>query len=115
MDVTVNGLIASTNGLLGLAMIFLGCALFWQARHRLRAWPVSALLALGGAFLMPGVVWAHIALLRTASLPGVVGPNGVGTLVLRIATLAVMLALVQRVVRGRLLADADRARLDGTG
>lgn len=109
---TVNGLIAVVNGAAGLALIFLGLALLWRANGRIWRWPVSAYVALAGPYLVPGLVLCQIAVFRAGSLPPPFTANGWGTLGLRVVCAVVVVALVQRVVRGRLLTAADRARLE---
>src|SRR5690348_15288930 len=97
---TTNGSVATANGLIAVALIFLGCALLWQARPRLWRWPVSALVALAGPYLTAGLVIGQLALFRTVTIPAPFGPNGYGTLGLRCLCAFVVLALLQRVVRG---------------
>lgn len=115
MTVTTNGLIATANGLVAVALVMLGIALLWQVRGRLINWPVSALVALGGAYLLPGLAWGQIALFRTTSFSGPFSSNGAGTLAIRLACVVVVVALTQRVIRGRLLNAGDHTRLDGGG
>lgn len=115
MTVTTNGLIAAANGLVAMALVILGLALLWQVRERLLNWPVSALVALGGAYLLPGIAWGQIALFRVTTLPAPFTANGTGTLVLRVACVVVAVALAQRVIRGRLLNAGDHRRLDVDG
>lgn len=115
MNVTANGLIATANGLVAAALLILGFALLWQVRGRIVDWPVSALVALGGAYLLPGIAWGQLALFRTTSLPDPFSENGIGTLVLRLACVVVVVALARRVIRGHLLNAGDQTRLDGAG
>ena len=110
---TVNGAIAVTNGIIAAAYVALGCALLWQARRSLRAWPVSAWVALAGPYIGAGVLVLHLIGWRLGDLPGqAMDRDGPGTLAVRVAIACVVVALLQRIARGRLLTDGDRARVD---
>jgi hypothetical protein len=108
---TTNGMIATTNAVIAAALVALGLALLWQARRGLIAWPVSAFVALAGPYLLTGLVLAQLAWLRTAEAPPGWERDGVGTLVLRGVAAVVALALLRRIVTGRLLAPQDRDRV----
>lgn len=111
---TVNGLIVAANVTLVTALLFLGGALLWQARRSLRAWPVSALVALAGPYLFAGLIVGHVALWRIEDAPGrAFDRNGIGTLAVRLIAVVVTWALVRRIVTGHLLTPRDRARMDG--
>lgn len=116
---TTNGMIAAVNLTIGLAFVALGLSLLWQAwlgwrRVRHPLWPVSALVALAGPYLGAGIVWLHLTGWRLGDVPGEAWDrDGLGTLVLRLVVAFVALALVRRIVTGRLLTEGDRRRVDG--
>lgn len=109
---TTNGFIATANVVIAVGLIALGAALLWQARKGLIAWPVSALVALAGPYLLAGVVMAQLAVFRAGDLPPALARDGLGTAVLRLALVYATLALVRRIVTGRLLTERDRRRVD---
>ena len=110
---TTNGAIAATNLLVAIVFVALGLALLWQARTTLRAWPVSALVALAGPYIGAGLVWLHLTGWRLGDVPGTAWDrDGPGTLALRLGVAFVALALLRRIVAGRLLTAADRRRVD---
>jgi hypothetical protein len=105
---TINGLIGLSNAITALGLVALGLGLIWMTRGRLKEWPVSARVALGGAFLAMGVCWGQLTMFRHIDLPDPADRNGVGTLVLRLATTVVVVALARRVYAGTLLTAKDR-------
>ena len=109
---TINATIAAVNLAIAVAFVALGLALLWQSRSSLRAWPVSALVALAGPYLGAGVVLVQLAIWRLDDTPGLAfDANGPGTLLVRAAVAFVAVALLQRIVRGRLLTSADHERV----
>jgi phosphate/sulfate permease len=110
---TINTAIALVNAVMGVAFVTLGGALLWQARRSLRQWPVSALVALAGPYIGAGIMLLHRMGWRLGDLPGdAFDRNGAGTLVVQVVITAVVLALGQRIARGRLLTASDRRRVD---
>lgn len=106
---TVNALVIALNCLIAVGLVALGLGLLWQSRHRWREWPSSAGVAIAGPYLLPGIVIAQLAWFRVEDAePDWIGPNGYGTLALRLACAMVVVALAWRVYGGRLLTERDR-------
>ena len=113
---TINGAIAALNFAAVVVYVALGVGLLYQARRSLRQWPVSALVALAGPYLAAGLMLAQLTGWRMGDWPGTAWDrDGPGTLLLRLVLVGVGAALLQRILRGRLLTDSDRQRVDGAG
>lgn len=110
---TINAMISAVNITIAFGLLALGIGLIWRARTRWRSWPVSAGIALGGAFLLTGIVYGQLALFRHVVLPDDVQPNGWGTLVIRGACAVAVIALVRRVFAADLLTPSDRREIGG--
>lgn len=108
---TMNGALALTLFGITIGTLALGSGFVHQARGRWLQWPSPALLALGGPFLLIGLVFGQIVLFRITDLPWPFGVNDPGTLLVRLAALIVVWALVYRVFSGHLLTTTDRARI----
>lgn len=102
------------NLVLAVMALALGAVLLWAARPTLRRWPVSALVAAAGLPLVLGAIYLQATFWRVwGGIPVIGGPDGSLTLALRLVGIVVIGALIRRVVNGRLLTDADHARIGG--
>jgi phosphate/sulfate permease len=110
---TTNGMIAALNVAGAVVYLLLGLALLWQARRSLRGWPVSALIAIAGPYVLAGIALAQWTGWRAGDWPGeAFDATGLGTLALRFALVFVGVALLRRIVTGRLLTPGDHERVD---
>ncbi len=108
---TLNEGNALANALIALSLFWLGATCIWQARERWHRWPVTALVALGGMFIGVGIVVGQPVAIRLDIEPWLLGRNAVGTLLIKLVVLCLVIALLQRVLRGSLLTAGDRARI----
>jgi hypothetical protein len=109
---TVNGMIAILNVAGAVVYLLLGAALLWQARRSLRSWPVSALIAIAGPYVLAGLVLVQWTGWRAGDWPGeAFDATGLGTLALRTVLVFVAAALLRRIVTGRLLTPGDQDRV----
>lgn len=99
---------------MGIIYVIVGIIFVFKARNRLFAWPVSALVCLGIVIGGAGVVFFHQSALRQTELPWPIGANDIGTLIVGVILSTVATFLGIRIVRNRLLSDADRQRVKET-
>lgn len=105
-------LIVIANVVAAVAYLVLGAVFVWKGFSGFREWPVGAMVAIAGPYLLAGIVLVQLTIWRAMDNDGsIIGWEGKGTLVLRIAIAFTAFALARRVVFGSILTDGDRRRV----